>query len=264
MRGTRQCAYWTVLLVLASVSMAFGQQMTDTYTRLDGTAIGSTETPVPATPYLERSTTGAVVDVASIFGNQLYIYGDGSAPVTAAPGQAILEVEAADLAISADVRFNFDNPSTTQASIMAGFLLRKPSTTGNINDATSLGQINIDFTPTGGLLIRQRASGALNTLFVDNPWHSPTTTANLQYFTGSLPTTVNGLPFDVDGDGKLESNEPFRLGAILSGTSLQVTVNGQVVATATTAGTASTPHNYFAVHKNKWTGTVAGYTSCHV
>ncbi|MDD4102357.1 MAG: hypothetical protein PHU80_06960, partial [Kiritimatiellae bacterium] len=46
---------------------------------------------------------------------------------------------------------------------------------------------------------------------------------------GSLPSSINGQPFDADGDGRLGDSEPFDFQAILSGSRLQVLVNGEPV-----------------------------------
>lgn len=255
---------WAILAVLTAwVATASAQQITDSFTRPDGTTIGATELPAPGIPYVERSTLGVLGDAASIVGNELFLYGsEGSGATATGPGQAIIEVDAPDLEISATMRFAIDNPMKTCANNSAGFVLRKPTSECAINNPTSTGQILVQMTPAGGLYISQKLPTAADFagLFIDNPFVAGTQTiAQINQFmgTGALPAEFNGQPLDVDVDGVLESNEPFQMKVILRGTSLRVLINEQEVASVTVQGTTSSPHNYFAMWKNRWTSSAS-------
>ncbi|MDX9794965.1 MAG: hypothetical protein RBU24_15770, partial [Kiritimatiellia bacterium] len=82
---------------------------------------------------------------------------------------------------------------------------------------------------------------------------------------GSLPVTVNGLPFDADGDGRLGDNEPFMFQALLSGNRLQVLVNGEpVMAHNGFAAVSASPENAPGFWKNRASnGNVEAHDACY-
>lgn len=238
--------------------------VTDTFTRADNDALASTEQPRVA--WVERQTVGAAANVASITGGQMLLFGVSTTPAGSGAGVAALDVDLPDLAISADLRFAINNPAQAFGNNTGGFLLRRPRSDGNIGDSSSGGQISVQIHPSGGIYIGQMPAGggAISTLFADNPFVSGQqefSQLNSFFGSGSLPTTLNGLAFDTDGDGVLELAEPFRVTAVLLGESLQVLINGVQVASATVAGTASTPSSFVALLKNRWTGNAAGVPS---
>lgn len=255
----RTCIY------LAKV--AFPQQqllsISDTFTREPSDSPGFTEQ--PQLPWVERGTLGQDADVAGIQGEQMLITGvDGSSPGSTGPGSVILNADLPNLAASTDVRFLLDNPTPLFGNNTAGFMLRKPRLDANIGHDSSLGQITVQLHPSGGLFIGERIAGSTVTLYADNPFvDGPQEMSALNVFAGagSLPATLSGAPFDVDADGILESAEPFRLTVQLSGTTLEVRINGQTVATVTTQRASSTPSNYFALLKNRWTSSAGGAPS---
>ncbi len=115
----------------------------DDFNRPNSTNIGS-----GGLAWSERNTSGAVVDVADIV--------DGELIFDAGNGQAVLAEEYVNPMLTADVRFvGLNNPTNTVAADAAGFILRKPNATGSISNSTSNGQIDINFLPNGGLLVRQ-------------------------------------------------------------------------------------------------------------
>ncbi|MBP7933541.1 MAG: hypothetical protein KA354_02730 [Phycisphaerae bacterium] len=255
---------WVAFTVLGAwAAAAPGQQITDSFTRADDTAIGATESPAPGISYVERATLGALGDAASIVGNELFLYGtEGSGASATGPGQAILEIDAPDIEIAATIRYAIDNPTQACANNSAGFILRKPTSDCAINNPTSAGQILIQMTPAGGLYISQKLPTAADFYqpFYDNPWVAGNQAlGQLHQFmgAGALPAEINGRPFDADGDGVLESNEPFQMKVILRGTSLRVLINEEETASVSVQGTASSPHNYFAMWKNRFTGSAS-------
>jgi hypothetical protein len=111
--------------------------------------------------------------------------------------------------------------------------------------------------PTGGFLLRENVGGSLTARYHGNPF-APGTTVNAFQPAGTLPTEINGAPFDADGDGRLEADEPFQLGAILSGTRLQVLINGEPVAAANGFSTTGTgTNNFLGLWKNRYSGGAA-------
>src|SRR5690606_29509521 len=135
-----------------------------------------------------------------------------------------------DLSIAADMRFTYPNGRNNTSSYnFSGFMLRRNGNTSGFT-ATNNGQIEILMQSGGGLFVREVKAGALNNLYFANPFGLGGTADNNYSAAGQLPTTVNGLPFDANGNGVLEENEPFRFSADLLGDSLSIGVNGMVIA----------------------------------
>ncbi len=227
-------------------------QIEDTFTRADARNLGTTEEG-GSFIWDKRSTGGAVSDVAGIENGQLVL--DGSS------GQAILQVDAADVAISVDTRFGgLLDPSDSNAGKSAGFILRKPNVDGSISNLTGNGQIDVNFLPNGGLVVRQNGEltgsfGTLHTLFSGNPFIAQAVGSITTFQgAGSLPTSINGLPFDADSDGVLEDDEPFKMGVRLEGTSLEFQINGQTITAIETLSSASITANYMSLTKNSFGG----------
>ncbi|HSA28538.1 MAG TPA: sialidase family protein [Phycisphaerae bacterium] len=229
----------------------------DTFSRPDSDPLGMTE--APEIPWIERTTLGSLWNVAQIKDAQLWVFGsEGNAPTASGPGAAVLDIDLRNLLISADVRFSLENPIQAAGRNTGGFMLRKPRSDASIGDPSSAGQITIQLHPSGGLYVGQMTTNGsgLATLFADNPF-----TPGLQDFdkihvfqgAGGLPRAINGQSFDTDGDGVLETSEPFRLEAVLVGQSLDVKVNGQSICATTVAGESSSPSNFLALFKNRWT-----------
>lgn len=229
----------------------------DTFGRPDSDSLGTTE--VPEISWIERTTLGSLSNVAQISAGQLWVFGsEGNAATASGPGAAVLDVDLRDLQIAADVRFSLDNPTQAASRNTGGFMLRKPRSDAPIADPASAGQITVQFHPSGGLYVSQIATdgSGLTPLFVDNPFvPGPQGLDQVNVFrgTGALPTSINGQPFDADGDGVLEHGEPFRLETILVGQSLDVRVNGQSIASTTVSGESSRPSSFLALFKNRWT-----------
>lgn len=225
-------------------------QIEDTYNRADSTDLGVTE--VGGYGYLELSTTSAAaIDSASISGGELWLHGTGGT-TTSNPGLALFDVSLADLSISSDMRFSYPNGIVNTSTYnFAGFMLRRNGTTPNFT-ATNNGQIEVLMYPGGGFLVREIQGGVLTPLYTQNPFGG---SPNNNYSTaGQLPTTFNGMPFDVNDNGILEDNEPFNLSADLTGNNLSISVNGMEVFNVNTA--ASMPLNYYSnagLYKNRAT-----------
>ena len=91
---------------------------------------------------------------------------------------------------------------------------------------------------------------------IDNPFAFGTTFAQFQP-AGTLPTTINGAPFDADGSGALDSDETFRLGAIASGDFCQVQINGETILAFGLDNTSGISSNKISVMRNNAGGSGA-------
>lgn len=242
-----------VLLIFCGASIAATVHIEDSFTRPDGTALGTTS--VGNVNYLEASPTNFVtVEAADLVGGALRVFG-ASGPASFNPGMALVAANLADVSISADIRYTYPN-GTLQASShnYAGFTLRRNGPFANATpNLPQEGNIEVQLHAGGGLFIREVRNGALNNLFFANPFGLGGTSDSTYSAAGQLPTTINGLPFDVNGNGRLDDNEPFRFSASLTGKNLSVGVNGQQIATVLT--TLSAPANamsYAGLIKNLW------------
>ncbi|MDC0936774.1 PEP-CTERM sorting domain-containing protein [Pirellulales bacterium] len=222
----------------------------DTFTRADSTDLGVTE--VGGFTYLEAGTVSGLTDVADIFENELTVFGDEGL-FGSGPGVVPIDVDLADITnIAADMRFEgLLDPSNPGSNNVGGYILRRNGATPGFGSPNE-GQVEIVMFPGGGLFVREINNGSLNTLLQDNSFGGSTDT---NYSApGQLPTTFNGLPFDSDGSGVLEEDEPFRFSASLIGSALDVQVNGQSVANLNVSrsvpfGPDSTP----VLYKNRFT-----------
>ena len=246
-------AFLAVFLLATSVRAI---DVADTFSRLDNDDLGITE--VGGFAYEERITNGGgFSNVADISGEQLRISGIGG-PASSDPGQAIIVESLGDLDVSVDMRFGgLTDISLGSTYNSAGFVFRKPGTDVGISNADGNGQIGAVIYPSGGFLIRQNESGALPILYDTSPFDPSVAVGTLNSFAapGTLPATIGGQPFDVNQNGVLEENEPFNLGASLSGDRLTMKINGEDLfdVTLPTAGPA-TQTSYFALMKNRHTG----------
>ncbi|MDC0936772.1 hypothetical protein OAS39_10840, partial [Pirellulales bacterium] len=240
-----------MLILSAQTPFAAAIDVEDAFGRPDSTDLGVTD--VGGFGYLEASTTSSGGDTADILGEELRLFG-GEGVGSSGPGVALVDVDLVDLDISADVRFTYPNGILNTSSYNnGGFVLRRNGTTAGFG-AGNESQIEISMQVGGGLFVREITGGSLNNLFFDNPFGLGGSTDNNYSAAGQLPTMVNGLPFDANGNGILEDNEPFRLGASLSGSSLSVTVNGSEIANlATSASAPSQTRSTAGFYKNRWT-----------
>lgn len=239
-----------------------GVIISDSFNRANSDSLGWTDNALGGTVsagYTERHLGGGnIEDDADIFGNRLLVHGrlaDG----LSGSGAAILNYSfPADITLSVEALANITNPTVGQTIKNMWMLqLRRPNSTGYYNPpsySTSLGTVDIMFGINGDLFVRQVVGGAspLLTLYNDNPFIAGTAPIDMRVKPdGTLPTTFGGGAFDADGDGTLEANEPFTLGATLSGTSLDVLINGTPVATVGGLS-APGPTNYVALVKQRY------------
>jgi hypothetical protein len=246
-----------------SIDTAFALvAVSDSFDRANSTDLGATD--VGGVSWTERHTNGGgFSEAAVIVDGKLRIDGAasiGSQPPGSNPGQAILQTTFADFDVSVDLSFGgLTNPTLSSTYNAAGFMLRKPGTDQGILGTTfgaANGQIDAQMYPGGGFLIRQNSSGNLTTLYATSPFDSLVTSSTLNVFAdaGTLPAMIGGMPFDVDQDGVLEDDEPFKLGAVVVGNSLMMKINGVSMVNLTLLASApATSTSFVALLKNRHT-----------
>ena len=233
----------------------------DTFTRADGApatdSLGASE--IGGYDWSERGTAPASVsDMAAIVNGELSVHGGGGSN----PGQAVLDVKLPDVYATTDMRFALSNTTGATTTNSDGFMLRKPALDCGITGAASDGQITVQMLPTGGLLVTEQVGGGYTVRYHDNPF-APGTTVNAFQAAGSLPTAINGAGFDLDGDGRLEADELFQLGAIVSGNRLQVLINDQPVVAVTLSHTSGSGASAVSLFKNRYTSSAATHAPAY-
>ncbi len=228
-----------ICAAVASDSVAQTVTLEDTFSRPDSTDLGVTE--VGSAPYVELNLFGGPqLDVADIFDSRLSLY--GTAGFTERFGGLVsIDEDLDDLTMSADLRFEsgllFTEFEETGTSNFGGFRLRGGPLPGN-NEASE-GQVDVNFYPGGYMWIQEIQNGIPETLYSANPFNPAGSTGADFSMPGQLPTMIGGQPFDADGDGALEPNEPFNFSVSLVGDALDVSVNGSAFVSVNTAGTES-------------------------
>ncbi len=202
-----------------------GKPIADTFTRADGPvandSLGSTE--AGGADWHEFKVNNFTVNAASIEDGELRL-GDG----TSDPCLAVASASWPSGVFSARMRFDKVDGSGTTVKNGCGLVMRRALGSRLDIEADMAGSVSLLMTPAGALFVRENA---LDTKYGMNPF-----TGSPDFWVygaaGSLPASINGLPFDADGDGRLGDGEPFDFQAILSGSRLQVLVNGQPVMAA--------------------------------
>ncbi len=230
------CAAITGTGTLAVILQKDGRGLADTFSRADAApatdSLGKTE--VGGADWAEFQPFDAVYNVASVTNGELRL-GVG----TGDPGLVLTAASWPNGMASTRMRFNRVAGSGATVKNGCGLLLRR-NISGRVGAAGTAsdwaGAVHVLMTPAGGLFLREN--------YTDNKYLKNPFTGG-DYLTygpaGSLPVSINGQPFDADGDGRLGSDEPFDLQAVLSGNRLQVLINGEPVAAHSgfAAGSAS-------------------------
>ena len=235
--------FFCAVVAMANVSKADTTIAADTFTRADGTDLGSTE--FGGFTWNERQTNAVTADIAAISGGELAFTLDASV-------MAIVDVGASDLIASAKVHFvgSTDGAGTTKA---IGMAFRGSNMDAHFVGSENVGLVSIQITNSGGLGVYDNKAISPDWAYFANPFNAGVD-AQTYGAAGSLPTAINGASFDANGDGRLGSDESFQLGAFLSGTDLAVQINGQTITTVTLGETAGVTGNYFAFMRNNWGG----------
>jgi hypothetical protein len=216
------CAAITGTGTLAVILQKDGRGLSDTFTRADGAtlvdSLGKTET--GGADWAEFLPFDAIGNAASVTNGEVRL-GVG----TSDPGLALTAATWPNGLFSTRMRFNLIGSSGATVKNGCGLLLRRSvSSREGTPPGDWLGSVHVLVTAAGGVFLRENYD---NTRVSKNPF---TGGDFLTYgVAGTLPTSINGLPFDANGDGRLGSDEPFELNALLNGVRLQVMINGEPV-----------------------------------
>jgi len=247
----------TVVLVLAtilgfvSISTAQAEQVIDSFSRVDDTtnlldSLGNTEVPFAYDWSESQFVFDDNLNAADIPGGYMRLFQEDRLVTLDTDFQEVPD-------FSTDVVFNVVAGGAFPRGNATVFLRKGGVLSGAFVWTENDGKIAIQFDPSGRLTVYELNGGALDTLYDQNPW----TTAVSSNFgaPGSLPATVNGVPFDVDQDGRISAAASFEtvtLGASLVGNSLDVSINGLSITgpLALTFDGSSTGNNYIALGSN--------------
>ncbi|BBO32829.1 PEP-CTERM sorting domain-containing protein [Lacipirellula parvula] len=244
----------------------------DTFTRADGTpvtnSVGVTE--VGGIAYVERnnSASGSTVDgTAAVSNNKLLITGQQNTTLAhnLITGGAYLPVDYRDVRVGLDLEFLLSAGSPTGSSpnqFNNTFLLMLRSRVGQNFGTTAVdhaGLVAIEMVANGAIQVREQR-GASNLVFVRNANPFTGLAASRDPLPGVLPANFGSGTFDVNQNGYLDVNEPVHFEAALSGTSLNLYVNGvqygdPITLALTSAATGQI--NGIGLQKNRIGGTLA-------
>ena len=245
------------LAILMLGTPVMGITIQDTYSRPDDTDLGVTE--VGSVGYTEAYTAAdGPNNVADILSGELRIFGYSSTTTASTPGLVLLNASGPDATIAADMHFSYPNGQVNSSSYNSGgFLFRRNGASGGYSAAANEGMVEVQLNPGATFLIREVISTSTNNAPSLITYSNPFTGggASVDYSApGSLPAMLGGLPFDVNQNGILDENEPFRLGASLIGDQLSVSINGQdLFNLTTTASTGLKSLSNVGFYKNRLT-----------
>jgi autotransporter-associated beta strand protein len=231
----------------------------DTFSRADGPlagdSLGRTEEP-GGTDWSEFRPFDAVNNAAAITNGELRL-GLG----TSDPMIALTAASWPNGLFTTRMRFGRVGAAGATVKNGCGLLLRRNITlrTGSPSPDWS-GAVHVLMTAAGGLFLRENYD---SNKYYKNPF---TGGDYLAYgAAGSLPASINGLPFDADGDGRLGDDEPFDLQAVLYGSRMQVLINGEpVMANNGFASTSASEENCAGFWVNRLSsGNVETHDSYH-
>ena len=186
---------------------------------------------------------------------------NGELKLTPTHGTAFIDVGLSDLTASADLRISGVGAGDYLSSYMHGFLLRisDPEVVPYFEWDDNLGLVMAHVTSGGGMLIGENTTGddrSFGWYYQDNPFFEGEVAWDGFPPPGRLPTEINGAPFDANGNGRLEDDEPFLFGAVLSGTNIDVQINGETIKSATLENTSGISANGFSLMRH---GTGGGF-----
>jgi len=251
------CKRIAIVLALAAIlgfistSAAQAEQVIDSFSRVDDTtnlldSLGNTEVPFAYDWSESQFGPDAILNAADIPGGYMRLFQEDRLATLNTDFQEVPS-------FSTDVVFNVTAGGTFPRGNATVFLRKGGVMSNTFVWSENDGKIAIQFDPSGRLTVYELNGGGLDTLYDQNPW----TAAVSSNFgaPGSLPALVNGVPFDVDQDGRLSaaaSLEAVTLGASLVGNSLDILINGLSMTgpLALTFAGSSTGNNYIALGSN--------------
>jgi len=183
---------------------------------------------------------------------------NGELKVTGGWSTAFIDVGLSDLTASADLHFSGVGAGDFQTSYMHGFLLRvsDPEVVPLFNPEENRGIVFAFVLSTGGMMIGEnRYPTSYGWYYIDNPFFEGEVAFNQFPPPGRLPTEINGAPFDANGNGRLDDDEPFHFAAVLSGTNIDLQINGETIKSAALQNTSGFSGNGFALTRQHVGGT---------
>lgn len=215
--GMQSVATFGASLVVAGVVAATpaAAGFKDTYSRADATpaqdSLGSTEGGAgwSSMDYRELEASGgfpATVDVARMNAGRLVVTGR---PGTSHPAFAVINAAGADPSFEIEARFLINDLTSGLVANSMALLLRNSGTAADGTISTA-GLLLVELHVDGFFMIRGVVTEGVDPVY---------------FATGFVDPLVLHAA-DLDGDGRLESGEPFRLGVHLEGPWLTFSFNG--------------------------------------
>lgn len=208
----------------------------DTYTRADGTNLGSTE--VGNLPYTEFGTIAGEADEAHIAGGKLVVSGEPFGdPIGTNPGVAEIGLPNggfADIQLGVDVSWNGASSGTTLNNT-AFVEFRRRSNALFTNSASSAGLIHVELFANGNIVVREKLGDAIATL------------KNTAYDSAGSVIALAGInAFSAGTERRYEFD--------LNGNMLAISVDGNPIINHTLDATLpASEENLVALGKNRWT-----------
>lgn len=210
---------------------------------------------LPSSPYFTShpGTAGSNQNVATLSNSSLYVTGGSEASATGSvtPNVAL---GTGNYSVSVWTTSSLTNPAangTYKNSWMVQ--LRRPAFDTYYGGSVG-GMVDIFWTPSGQFLVRSwNSSGVATVAYDTNPFTGSKPPNWNVGAANSLPTTRNGFAFDTNGDGNIDNGESFLFGASISGSTLNVYINGQSLFT-TTIVDAAPAQSYVGLLKQRQAG----------
>ena len=255
-----------ITAVILAMPVASGQVLlSDTFDRANNSNLGNFNNALGGTlasgEYRETTaTSSSAANVAQITDSRLDVFGSLAAPSDPGKVLAVAALGTSDFSVTAQA-------SSSLASVTTGLTLRNQwqlslrqssSTSNQGTPATMLGTVEANMAANGQVVIRQWNSTTAVTVYNANPFTGSTTAFNWNVGApGSLPASINGFSFDSNGDGAIDGSESFLFGARVSGTTLNLVVNGSSVVSVSVP-IAAPVTNYAALLKQRFTTGTTG------
>jgi hypothetical protein len=252
-----------ITAVILAMPVASGQVLlSDTFDRANNSNLGNFNNALGGTlasgEYRETTATSSSAgNVAQITDSRLDVFGSLASPSDPGKVLAVAALGTSDFSVTAQA-------SSSLASVTTGLTLRNQwqlslrqssSTSTQGTPATMLGTVEANMAANGQVVIRQWNSTTAVTVYNANPFTGSTTASNWNVGApGSLPASINGFSFDSNGDGAIDGSESFLFGARVSGTTLNLVVNGSSVVSVSVP-IAAPVTNYAALLKQRFGST---------
>jgi hypothetical protein len=251
-----------IAAVILAMPVASGQVLlSDTFDRANNSNLGNFNNALGGTlasgtyrPMTPVSTN--VATVASITDNRLNLFGSTTTQSDPAKVVPVAALGTSDFSVTAQASSSLASV-TTGATLRNtwGLTLRQSSDTSI--GASMTGAVEAMMAANGQVWIRQWNGGSASTIYNANPFTGGATANNWTVGApGSLPSSINGFSFDSNGDGAIAGSESFLFGVRVSGTTLNLVVNGSSIVSVSVP-VAAPATNYAALLKQRVTGTVA-------